>query len=130
MARLFMTRKQLEERVKQGGLMTSFKWRLKLLKEHGLYLDRRPWGSGDFRVRKFSGKWNDNFVQTHKNGEKYISYTEIIKSGAILEHVVNYNAWKCYCEETIKEVLLKVQRTDRRVVMGEQNETLKAIDQL
>ena len=114
MARLFMTQKEKEARAAQGNVMSSIDWRIKLAKEHGLYLCRRPYGSGDFDVQAFTGKWNDSFVKTNKKGP-FISYDAMYKAGCRFDHRVNYNAFKCYTEETIKEVVLKANRSIPRM---------------
>ena len=61
-------------------------------------------------MHAFTGKWNDSFVKTNKKGP-YISHDEMYKAGCRFDHRVNYNAFKCYTEETIKEVVLKAERS-------------------
>lgn len=127
MARLFMTRKEKEARAAQGNLMTAIDWRIKLAKEHSLYVSRREGGTGDFDVKAFTGKWNDSFVKTNKKGP-YISYDEMYKAGCRFDHRVNYNAFKCYTEETIKEVVEKVSRSIPRMQKEEARVQAKEVE--
>ena len=128
MARLFMTRKE-KEALAPSSTMTAFEWRVKLLKEHGLYLYRRPYGSGDFVVQEVTGKWNDSYVKT-QGSRQIISADEMCKNGCQLRTLVNYNAFKCFTEETIKEVVLKAERSNKREVLKEQNANLRALNKL
>ena len=128
MSRLFMTKKE-KEAMAQSSTMTAFEWRVKLLKEHRLYLYRRPYGSGDFVVQEVSGKWNDSYVKT-QGSKQIISCAEMFKAGCSFRTLVNYNAFKCFTEETIKEVVLKAERSNKREALKEQNANLRALNKL
>ena len=128
MERIFMTKKE-KEALAPSSTMTAFEWRVKLLKEHSLYLYRRPYGSGDFVVQEVTGKWNDSYVKT-QGSKQIISYDEMFKAGCKFRTLVNYNAFKCYTDETIKEVVLKAERSDKREVIKEQNANLRALNML
>ena len=55
---------------------------------------------------------------------------EMFKAGCSFSTLVNYNAFKCFTEETIKEVILKAERSNKREVIKEQNANLRALNKL
>lgn len=127
MERLFMSRKEKEARAAQGNTMSAMEWRIRLAKEHSIYACRRLGGSGDFDIQTFTGKWNDSFVKTNQKGP-YISYDAMYQAGCRFNHRVNYNAFKCYTEETIKEVVNKVNRSIPRMQKEEACKQAKEVE--
>jgi hypothetical protein len=108
--------------------MTSIEWRVKLLKEHGLLLISRPYGA-DYEVYKFNGKWNDSFLITSKTGKQNLDVKKIMPL-CDSKKITNANPYHRFNEITIKEVLDKVIRIQRKEMDKRKAETMKAIDSL
>ena len=99
--------------------MTSFEWRLKLAKEHGLYLKRRPYGMGDFLVYRLISPITDSCIKGNSILDKAIQYDS--------NYVCGYGAYNVYTEETIQEVLDKVKRANEREMKRANKEIIDAL---
>ena len=99
--------------------MTSFEWRLKLAKEHGLYLKRRPYGMGAFLVYRLVMPVTDSAVKNSKFVESNLKYDN--------NYVCGYSAYKVYTDETIQEVVAAVKRTAEREMKRANKEIIDAL---
>lgn len=120
-------KKMLLELAKDSN-MTAIEWRVKLIKEHGLFLASRPYGA-DYEVYKFNGKWNDSFLITSKTGKQNLDVKRI-KKFCDSKKITNADPYHRFNEITIKEVLDKVIRIQRKEMDKRKAETIKAIDSL
>lgn len=112
----------------KDSTMTAIEWRIKLLKEHGLLLASRPYGC-DYEVYKCNIKWNDSFVITTKTGKQNLD-TKTIKKFCDVNKITNADPFHRFNDITIKEVLDKVIRIQRKEMDKRKAETIKAIDEL
>lgn len=112
----------------KDSTMTAIEWRVKLLKEHGLFLTSRPYGS-DYEVYKCNGKWNDSFLITSKTGKQNLDVKKIMPF-CDSNKITNADPYHRFNEITIKEVLDKVIRIQRKEMDKRKAETIKAIDSL
>ena len=119
-------KKMLLELAKDSN-MTPIEWRVKLLKEHGLLLTSRPYGH-DYEVYKCNVKWNDSFLVT-KMGKQNLDVKRIMKF-CDSNKITNADPYHRFNEITIKEVLDKVIRIQRKEMDKRKAETIKAIDSL
>lgn len=120
-------KKMLLELAKDSN-MTAIEWRVKLIKEHGLFLASRPYGA-DYEVYKFNGKWNDSFLITSKTGKQNLDVKKIMPL-CDSKKITNADPYHRFNEITIKEVLDKVIRIQRKEMDKRKAETIKAIDSL
>lgn len=119
--------KMLLELAKDSN-MTAIEWRIKLLKEHGLLLTSRPYGH-DYEVYKCNVKWNDSFLITSKTGKQNLDI-KTIKKFCDSKKITNADPYHRFNDITIKEVLDKVIRIQRKEMNRRENETIKAIESL
>lgn len=112
----------------KDSTMTAIEWRIKLLKEHGLLLSSRPYGN-DYEVYKCNVKWNDSFVITSKTGKQNLDVKTIMKF-CDSKKITNADPYHRFNDITIKEVLDKVIRIQRKEMDRRENETIKAIESL
>ena len=101
--------------------MTALEWRVKLLTERRLYLNRRPYGCGEFQVFEVSSYMPEAI-------KKNMLDSKFIKFG--LTPVCCYSAWGCYADATIQEVLDKVEMTYKKDMLKNQKEVEKALAKL
>ena len=120
-------KKMLLELAKDSN-MTSIEWRVKLLKEHGLFLASRPYGA-DYEVYKCNAKWNDSFLITSKTGKQNLDVKKIMQF-CDSNKITNADPYHRFNEITIKEVLDKVIRIQRKEMDKRKAETVKAIESL
>lgn len=120
-------KKMLLELAKDSN-MTAIEWRVKLIKEHGLFLASRPYGA-DYEVYKFNGKWNDSFLITSKTGKQNLDVKKIMPL-CDSKKITNADPYHRFNEITIKEVLDKVIRIQRQEIDKRKTETIKAIESL
>lgn len=120
-------KKMLLELAKDSN-MTAIEWRIKLLKEHGLLLSSRPYGH-DYEVYKCNVKWNDSFLITSKTGKQNLDI-KTIKKFCDSKKITNADPYHRFNDITIKEVLDKVIRIQRKEMNKRENETIKAIESL
>ena len=126
-ARREAKQKMLLELAKDSN-MTAIEWRIKLLKEHGLLLTSRPYGN-DYEVYKCNTKWNDSFVVTTKTGKQNLDVKTIMQF-CDSEKITNADPYHRFNEITIKEVLDKVIRIQKKEMYKREAETIKAINSL
>lgn len=112
----------------KDSIMTAIEWRIKLLKEHGLLLTSRPYGY-DYEVYKCNVKWNDSFLITSKTGKQNLDI-KTIKKFCDSKKITNADPYHRFNDITIKEVLDKVIRIQRKEMNRRENETIKAIESL
>lgn len=112
----------------KDSTMSSIEWRIKLLKEHGLLLTSRPYGN-DYEVYKCNVKWNDSFLITSKTGKQNLNVKKI-KKFCDYRKITNADPYHRFNDITIKEVLDKVIRIQRKEMDQRENETIKAIESL
>lgn len=112
----------------KDSTMTSIEWRIKLLKEHGLLLTSRPYGN-DYEVYKCNAEWNDSFVTTSMSGNQYLNVKKIMKF-CDSKKITNADPYHRFNDITIKEVLDKVIRIQRKEMYAREKETIKAINSL
>ena len=112
----------------KDSTMSSIEWRIKLLKEHGLLLTSRPYGN-DYEVYKCNVKWNDSFLITSKTGKQNLDLKRI-KKFCDSKKITNADPYHRFNDITIKEVLDKVIRIQRKEMDQRENETIKAIESL
>lgn len=122
-----MTKEQLEARA-ATSTMTTFEWRLKLLKEHKLYLTRRPFGCGDFLVYRFQSEFKPEYIG--KRGSKEIFNEIEILNHCDDDYTCGFNAYKWFSDESIKEVVAKFERCKIRNCLAKQKDTIDAINKL
>lgn len=99
--------------------MTSFEWRYRLAKEHGLYLKRRPYGMGAFLVYRLIVPVTDADVKNSKFIESNLKYDN--------NYVCGYSAYKVYTDETIQEVVAAVKRANEREMKRANKEIIDAL---
>ena len=126
-ARREAKQKKLLELMKDSN-MTAIEWRIKLLKEHGLLLTSRPYGN-DYEVYKCNTKWNDSFVVTSKTGKQNLDVKTIMQF-CESKKITNADPYHRFNEITIKEVLDKVIRIQRKEMDMREKEIIKAINSL
>lgn len=112
----------------KDSTMTVIEWRIKLLKEYGLLLTSRPYGA-DYEVYKCNVKWNDSFLVTSKTGKQNLDVKKIMKF-CDSKKITNADPYHRFNDITIKEVLDKVIRIQRKEMDRRENETIKAIESL
>ena len=112
----------------KDSTMTAIEWRIKLLKEHGLLLTSRPYGA-DYEVYKCNTKWNDSFLVTTKTGKQNLDVKTIMKF-CDNQKITNADPYHRFNDITIKEVLDKVIRIQRKEMDRREAEIIKAIDSL
>lgn len=112
----------------KDSTMTAIEWRIKLLKEHGLLLTLRPYGH-DYEVFKCNVKWNDSFLVTSKTGKQNLD-VKSIKKFCEYPKITNADPYHRFNDITIKEVLDKVIRIQKKEMTQRENETIKAIESL
>ena len=112
----------------KDSTMTAIEWRIKLLKEHGLLLTSRPYGA-DYEVYKCNTKWNDSFLVTTKTGKQNLDVKTIMQF-CDSEKITNADPYHRFNDITIKEVLDKVIRIQRKEMDRREAEIIKAIDSL
>ena len=112
----------------KDSTMTAIEWRIKLLKEHGLLLTSRPYGN-DYEVYKCNTAWNDSFVITSKTGKQNLDVKKIMKF-CDSKKITNADPYHRFNDITIKEVLDKVTRMQRKEMDKREKETIKAIESL
>jgi len=112
----------------KDSTMTAIEWRIKLLKEHGLLLTSRPYGH-DYEVYKCNVKWNDSFLLTLSTGKQNLDVKKI-KKFCNPKKITNADPYHRFNDITIKEVLDKVIRIQRKEMDRRENETIKAIESL
>ena len=112
----------------KDSTMTAIEWRIKLLKEHGLLLTSRPYGH-DYEVYKCNVKWNDSFLVTLSTGKQNLDVKKI-KKFCDSKKITNADPYHRFNDITIKEVLDKVIRIQRKEMDQRENETIKAIESL
>ena len=133
-ARVAKARAKREEKKKmlleltKDSTMTAIEWRIKLLKEHGLLLTSRPYGN-DYEVYKCNTVWNDSFVITSKTGKQNLDVKKIMNF-CDTKKITNANPYHRFNDITIKEVLDKVTRMQRKEMYKREKETIKAIESL
>lgn len=108
--------------------MSPIEWRIKLLKEHGLLLTSRPYGH-DYEVYKCNVKWNDSFLVTLSTGKQNLDVKKI-KKFCDSKKITNADPYHRFNDITIKEVLDKVIRIQKKEMDQRENETIKAIESL
>ena len=112
----------------KDSTMTAIEWRIKLLKEHGLLLTSRPYGN-DYEVYKCNTKWNDSFLVTSKTGKQNLDVKTIMKFCDSTK-ITNADPYHRFNDITIKEVLDKIIRIQRKEMYKREAETIKAINSL
>lgn len=112
----------------KDSTMTAIEWRIKLLKEHGLLLTSRPYGN-DYEVYKCNTEWHDSFVTTSKTGKQNLDVKTIMKF-CDSKKITNADPYHRFNDITIKEVLDKVIRMQRKEMYTREKETIKAINSL
>jgi hypothetical protein len=112
----------------KDSTMTAIEWRIKLLKEHSLLLTSRPYGA-DYEVYKCNAKWNDSFLFTSKTGKQNLD-VKALKKFCEYPKITNADPYHRYNDITIKEVLDKVIRIQRKEMDQREAETIKAIESL
>ena len=108
--------------------MTPIEWRVKLLKEHGLLLTSRPYGH-DYEVYQCNVGWNDSFLVTKANGSQNLD-VKVIKKFCCVDKITNADPYSRFNDITIKEVLEKVGRIQRKEMEKNKAEIINAIDTL
>lgn len=112
----------------KDSTMTALEWRIKLLKEHGLLLTSRPYGH-DYEVYQCNIGWNDSFLVTKANGSQNLD-VKAIKKFCCVDKITNADPYSRFNDITIKEVLEKVGRIQRKEMEKNKTEIIKAIDTL
>lgn len=112
----------------KDSTMSPIEWRIKLLKEHGLLLKSRPYGA-DYEVFKCNVKWNDSFLVTSKTGKQNLDVKKL-KKFCEYPKITNADPYHRFNDITIKEVLDKVIRIQKKEMTQRENETIKAIESL
>lgn len=112
----------------KDSTMTALEWRIKLLKEHGLLLTSRPYGH-DYEVFQCNVGWNDSFLVTKANGSQNLD-VKAIKKFCCVDKITNADPYSRFNDITIKEVLEKVGRIQRKEMEQNKAEMIKAIDTL
>lgn len=112
----------------KDSTMTALEWRIKLLKEHGLLLTSRPYGH-DYEVYQCNAGWNDSFLVTKENGKQNLN-VKAIKKFCCVNKITNADPYSRFNDITIKEVLEKVGRIQRKEMEQNKAEMIKAIDTL
>lgn len=112
----------------KDSTMTALEWRIKLLKEHGLLLVSRPYGH-DYEVYQCNVGWNDSFLVTKGNGKQNLD-VKAIKKFCCVDKIINADPYSRFNDITIKEVLEKVGRIQRKEMEKNKTEMIKAIDTL
>lgn len=112
----------------KDSTMTAIEWRIKLLKEHGLLLTSRPYGH-DYEVYKCNVKWNDSFLFTLSTGKQNLDVKKIMKF-CDSKKITNADPYHRFNDITIKEVLDKVIRIQRKEMDMREKEIIKAINSL
>ena len=112
----------------KDSTMTAIEWRIKLLKEHGLLLTSRPYGH-DYEVYKCNVKWNDSFLFTLSTGKQNLN-VKTIKKFCDSKKITNADPYHRFNDITIKEVLDKVIRIQKKEMTQRENEIIKAIESL
>lgn len=92
---------------------------IRLAKEHGLYLKRRPYGMGAFLVYRLVMPVTDSAVKNSKFVESNLKYDN--------NYVCGYSAYKVYTDETIQEVVAAVKRTAEREMKRANKEIIDAL---
>jgi hypothetical protein len=112
----------------KDSTMTAIEWRVKLLKEHGLLLTSRPYGA-DYEVYKCNTMWNDSFLVTTKTGKQNLDVKTIMKF-CDNQKITNADPYHRFNDITIKAVLDKVIRIQRKEMDMREAEIIKAIESL
>ena len=112
----------------KDSTMSPIEWRIKLLKEHGLLLKSRPYGA-DYEVFKCNAKWNDSFLVTSKTGKQNLD-VKALKKFCEYPKITNADPYHRFNDITIKEVLDKVIRIQKKEMTQRENEIIKAIESL
>lgn len=112
----------------KDSTMTAIEWRIKLLKEHGLLLTSRPYGN-DYEVYKCNIDWHDSFLTTSKTGKQNLDVKKIMRFCDSTK-ITNADPYHRFNDITIKEVLDKVIRAQKKEIDKRKAETIKAIDSL
>ena len=112
----------------KDSTMTALEWRIKLLKEHGLLLTSRPYGH-DYEVYQCNVGWNDSFLVTKANGSQNLD-VKAIKKFCCVNKITNADPYSRFNDITIKEVLEKVGRIQRKEMEKNKTEIINAIDTL
>lgn len=112
----------------KDSTMTALEWRVKLLKEHGLLLTSRPYGH-DYEVFFCNVGWRDSFLVTKGDGSQNLDVKNI-KKFCSMPKVTNADPYSRFNDITIKEVLEKVGRIQRKEMEKNKAEMITAIDTL
>lgn len=112
----------------KDSTMTALEWRIKLLKEHGLLLKSRPYGH-DYEVFQCNVGWNDSFLVTKADGSQNLD-VKTIKKFCCVNKITNADPYSRFNDITIKEVLEKVARIQRKEMEKNKAEIINAIDTL
>lgn len=112
----------------KDSTMTSLEWRIKLIKEHGLLLTSRPYGN-DYEVYQCNVGWKDSFLVTTSMGKQNLDVKTIMKF-CDSKKITNADPYHRFNEITIKQVLEKVTRIQRKEMEKNKTEMIKAIDTL
>lgn len=106
-----------------NSTMTAFEWRVKLLVEHNLLLTRRLYGCGDFEVFRVynidEGAINHKGKQILKDKIRYDD-----------DRAATYSAFGVYTDETIQEVVDKVNATAQKLMQREQKQIMIALKKM
>jgi len=103
----------------KASTMTAFEWRVKLWKEHGLLLVRRPYGMGDFLC--YITAFNPAAIEGNR-----------IKASMLHldDWICGFSAYNVYTESTIGECVEKVKASIEREKESKKKELLKILDVL
>lgn len=121
------TAKEMKE-LRGAPTMTAFEWRYVLAKEHGLYLNRRQYGCGEFAVYEMKCALPEGCVGERANG-KYFKDKEIL-GFCESSWTCTYNAYQVFNEKTVGEVVAKVRETHEREKAALVKQTERILDVL
>ena len=110
-----------KEKLAKTSTMTAFEWRMKLWKEHGLLLVRRPYGMGDFLC--YITAFNPAAIKGNQ-----------IKSSKLhldnVDWICTFSAYNVYTDGTIDDCVENVKTAIEREKDKKKKELLKILDVL
>lgn len=110
-----------KQELAKTSTMTAFEWRVKLWKEHGLLLVRRPYGMGDFLC--YITAFNPAAI---KGNQIKASMLHIDSC----DWICSFSAYNVYTDSTIDDCVEKVKASIEREKDKKKKELLKILDVL
>lgn len=110
-----------KQELAKKSTMTAFEWRVKLWKEHGLLLVRRPYGMGDFLC--YLTAFNPAAIKGNQIKSSMLHFEEA-------DWICGFSAYGVYTDSTINDCVEKVKTAIEREKDKKKKELLKILDVL